>query len=165
MGDAGFRDMSDPLGPHGNKFTPEITELFLNAVRHTGMTLKAACGAVGIHPRTLERWHAKAYTEVEEGSPGPYTEFFLDVGLAEGNAQSTAELKQWQLVLEGDGPSIRRWLEAHDPVVWGRRQSRGPILVTGDHAQVAVLQEGTSNDPADYFGVEEIITKTIEAPE
>lgn len=163
--------MSEPLGPHGSKFTPEITERFLDAVRYTGMTLKAACGAVGINPRTLERWLARARDEAEEaegrGSPGPYTEFFLDVERAQGNALSTMELKQYQLALEGDGPSIRRWLETHDPMTWGRRGSAVPVAITGDNPQIVIQQGGgTSDNLDDYFGAELIETPlTIEAPE
>ncbi len=169
MGDAGLR-MSEPLGPHGSKFTPEIKERFLNAIRYNGMTLRAASAAAGISYRTLERWFAQAREEAEgfegRGSPGHLTEFFLDVELAQGDALSTMELKQHQLAMEGDGPSLRHWLRAHDPATWSRRQAGPAVLVTGEHAQVAVLHEGTSDDPNDYFGVQSIQTApAIEAPE
>ncbi len=159
------------LGPHGNKFTPEITERFLEGIRYQGMTLKAACGYVGIAMRTLERWHARARAEAEDqggDEPGPYMTFFLDIELAQTAALGTVEQQQWRLMMAGDGPSIRRWMEALHPATWGRQgSSRAPVVITGDNAKVAILQEGTSQNPEDYFGVESIITNpaAIEAPE
>lgn len=158
-----------PLGQHGNKFTPEIKALIMEAVGDRGMTLRAACGHARVSTRTLERWHARAREEAEAhegGPPGPYTEFFLDLEVVQGHAQSIVETGLWKLAQDGDGPSQRRWLEAHDPAVWGRRGRAVPVAITGDNPQVIVLQEGTSDDPADYFGVESIMTApVIEAPE
>lgn len=153
------------LGAHGNKFIPEVLDLFIEGVRDQGMTLKAACGYANISIRTLERWHARARTEAEDDRAtevGPYTQFFLDIELGQGRGQATVEQKQWQLIQQGDGPSIRRWLEAHDPATWARRSTRGaPVVITGDNAKVAILQQGTSDDPSDYFGVESLITDPV----
>jgi len=158
-------------GTHGSKFTPETLALFIEGVRDRGLTLKAACGYAGIATRTLERWHARARSEAADEDAkeiGPYTQFFLDIELAQGRGQATVEEQQWKLINAGDGPSIRRWLEAHDPPTWGRRTSgRAPVVITGDGTKVAILQQGTSENPADYFGVESVVTDptlAIEGP-
>ncbi len=165
--------MTPGTGAHGSKFIPETLDLFIEGVRDRGMTLRAACGYAGIATRTLERWHARARTEADDAKAGddigPYTQFFLDIELGQGRAQGTVEEQQWTLIKAGDGPSIRRWLEAHDPATWARRSAgRTPVVITGDGTKVAILQQGTSDNSADYFGVESVVTDptlAIEGPE
>ena len=80
-----------------------------------GSSIKAACGARGIEPKSLRDWRAKAEQGVE-----PYASIFPPLKKALASAMSRAEQrvyagrKGWQ--------SSARWLESMKPKPWRRTE-------------------------------------------
>lgn len=110
--------------PHPNgKFTPELTEVILTAVR-IGNYFTTAASLAGIHINTLYRWLSEG-----EDEDSQYHEFYLDMLQAEAEA----EVSIVTVVRSAANSDYRAGLELLSRRFPDRWSSRSKAELTGEH--------------------------------
>lgn len=95
------------------KFTPEVTETILNALK-IGATYKDASEAAGVDYMTFRTW-------MERGEAGkkPFNEFFEAVRKAEAQARLNYLTTIAQAAAKGDWKAAEAYLKRRDRANWG----------------------------------------------
>lgn len=99
-----------------SKFTPNITDAILKAVRN-GVTETAAAEAVGIHRDTLTNWKRLG----ERGNES-YSAFFNDLARARAEAEVSLVVVVMEAALVDKDPKVAlEVLARRNPEEWGRK--------------------------------------------
>ena len=129
--------------PHKNgKFTPEVRELIIGAVR-AGNYFTTAASLAGIHINTLYRW----LSEGEADEDSQYREFYLDMQMAEAEAEVSIVL----VVRDAANIDYRAGLELLSRRFPDRWSSRNRTELTGEHGAPVELRV-TYEDEAESGG-------------
>ena len=139
------------LAVHNSRFSRELREAFLKEIE-AGHLLVAACGAVGITPRTLNRWKQYAQ-DLEREDQKAYAEFFEQVEIAMAKFHGVPENTVLAAIKAGDSPSARWWLERNDAPTYGTKRA-ATVQVTaqpGSEVNVVLTHVEGDYDPSDVF--------------
>ncbi len=127
--------------PHMNsKFTPEVTDLIIAAVR-AGNYFTTSAALAGIHEGTLYRW----LREGEEDEDSKYRQFALDMATAEAEA----EISVVSVIRAAASDDYRAGLELLSRRFPERWSTRNRTELTGTHGapiEVVVSYEDEAED-------------------